>query len=129
MWRSAKSVTRAFFEALNRSRPDRAIAMVADDAHYIDSCGNRINGKSRCGELIEKLFAADPDYRHVIESMSYDGADVLVSGEVVSSAPDLSGRVLWKVRVEDGKIVSFQSFRANHPPAMVTMLLGDFEPA
>ena len=120
----------AYIRAINAGDVD-AIAAAIDEAHmFVDSLGNRIEGRDamRAGWLSYlRLF---PDYRIEVETMLCEGGTVLLCGHA-SATLHREGRAVagggwripaaWRGEVERGLVKFWQVYADNKP---VHALLG-----
>ena len=104
----AKAIVLNFNNCINaRDLPGLAECMT-DDHCFIDSAGNRVQGKEQCLRAWNGFFAAFPDYQNVFETISVEGNEVTISGYSTCSVPELAGPVIWIAQVEAGKLSLWQ---------------------
>ncbi len=124
--RSRVSIARRFIKRMNLADVDGLASMMSDDVVFVDSRLARIEGKVGCVELFRRFVALDTGFTISIESASRNGDDVLIKGHTHSNDEDLVANCLWQCRIEGGKVVYWQSYRADDPPALARMLAREF---
>ena len=121
--RSNKAVATAFLQSFSGDDPESAINMLGDDCTYIDSTADQISGRAACEQAIRRFFSLGLQFTVEIDQV-YESANlVLIKGRTHSDVRHLNAACHWRIKVSDGKIAEYQSFRGDRPPAIIRMLL------
>ena len=128
--RDCKSVAGRLIDAISSEDLASVERVLDDDVVYIDSVGDRIEGKAACMAAMRHMFSLDLQFRIKVESLAKVGTHVLVRGRCNSRDPSLNARCLWRIFVRNGKIAEYQSHRSDSPPSFARRLSrgveGDF---
>ncbi|MBI5216093.1 MAG: nuclear transport factor 2 family protein [Ignavibacteriae bacterium] len=112
------SVVKSFISHINSVFVDGIVSLMSDDHTFIDSHGNRYDGKEKMKTGWLGYFALFPDYKIEVEQMFENGNTVSIFGYAsgtfrgMSDNPDAHWRLpaSWKAIVEDGKIKLWQVY-------------------
>jgi uncharacterized protein (TIGR02246 family) len=97
-----------FNDRINARDLDGLAALMTDDHTFVDSAGDRVEGKHACVEAWRGFFAAFPDYRNVFTGTRTDGDTVAITGYSECSVPELAGPARWTARVGNGKVAQWR---------------------
>jgi len=98
-----ESVVTRFNEGINGRDVEVLARLMTDDHVFIDSAGDRVDGRQGCLDAWRGFFGAYPDYRNEFASMVQASSDmVAVMGRSVCSVPALDGPALWTARTRAG---------------------------
>ena len=121
---STRGTVEAFVEAINSGNADEVAALMSEDHVFVDSLGNRIEGRGRMAEGWRFYFAAFPDYRLAVEGMMAEGEEALLHGSAGGTLhrggrPVDGGRweipAAWRALVRGGSIAFCQVFADSKP--------------
>ena len=100
-----ESVVTRFNEGINGRDLEVLARLMTDDHVFIDSAGDRVDGRQGCLDAWRGFFGAYPDYRNEFASMVQASSDmVAVMGRSVCSVPALDGPALWTARIREGRV-------------------------
>jgi ketosteroid isomerase-like protein len=102
------AVALRFNDRINARDLDGLSALMTDDHTFVDSAGDRVEGKPACVEAWRGFFAAFPDYRNVFSGTRTAGDSVAITGYSQCSVPELAGPARWTARVRDGRVALWQ---------------------
>src|SRR5262245_10614967 len=89
---------------------DALLACVTDDHCFIDTQGNRIEGREAIERAWRGFFDAFPDYRNEFSALYRRGDSVVVFGRSHCSAPGLDGPALWTAVVREGLVAEWRVY-------------------
>ena len=118
MWRSGESVVKDFVAAVNREDAAAARAVLDQDCVWIDSRDNRVEGADECGAALQLMFESNARFRIHVDDMVMRHDEFLMSGRTEAEGEHSGSRVLWRVKVGNGRLKSWQSFRDAATPSM-----------
>jgi len=121
---SPESVARAFGDAINLHNVDDLAALMTEDHVFIDSLGNRVQGREAMRKGWIGYFGMVPDYMIAIhETYSNDPVVIMVGTAQGTLAVD--GHVppenhwqtpaAWRAEIRDGRVASWQVYADNEP--------------
>jgi ketosteroid isomerase-like protein/thiol-disulfide isomerase/thioredoxin len=121
---SPESVARAFADAISRQNTDDLAALMTEDHVFIDSLGNRVQGREAMRKAWIGYFGMVPDYTITIhETCSADGTIVMVGTAQGTLAVD--GQILpenfwqtpaaWRAEIRGAQVSSWQVYADNEP--------------
>jgi len=114
----------AFLTRINEHDVDGIAAMITDDHLFVDSLGNRVQGREKMRGAWQSYFQMCPDYRVSHEEIFRGGATVAVfgsAGGTIAADGKLSEQsrwqtpAAWMARVEDGRISEWRVYADNKP--------------
>lgn len=113
------------FEQLINSRNAEAVcSLLTDEAVFIDSLGNRVEGRERQRSAWQGYFQMVPDYSISHEEIFANGETVAIFGTAqgtFAKGPEIKKENFWKTPaswravVKDGKITAWQVYADNEP--------------
>lgn len=118
MWSSGESVVKNFVAAVNREDAAAARAVLDQDCVWIDSRDNRVEGADECGAMLQTMFESNAGFRIHVDDMVMRHDEFLMSGRTEAEGQHSGSRVLWRVKVGNGRLKSWQSFRDAATPSM-----------
>ena len=77
---------------------------MSDDHVFVDSVGDRVDGRAACIEAWRSFFAAFPDYRNVFDRIEATAGTVVARGRSECQCPELDGPALWRAIVVDAAV-------------------------
>lgn len=119
-----ESAARTFVAAINSGRPDAIAALISEDHVFVDSLGQRIEGRERVRQAWAAYFAMVPDFRIEIDSITVGDERVMLCGlasgglasaGVRSAAARWSTPGAWEARGCEGRVSRWQVFCDNEP--------------
>jgi ketosteroid isomerase-like protein len=102
------AVALRFNDHINAHDLDGLAALMTDDHTFVDSAGDRVEGKPACVEAWRGFFAAFPDYRNVFATAHTDGDSVAITGHSECPVPELAGPARWTALVRDGRVAQWR---------------------
>lgn len=117
--RKCKALAERFAAAANARDVDAMRGLVTPDFTYIDSWREGVEGREIFLAAAQELFAADPEFRIEIETISFSDPYVLMRGWASSGIAEYGRRrAVWRARCDDGLLGEWQSWAEGAPPAM-----------
>jgi ketosteroid isomerase-like protein len=121
---SPEKVARAFADAINRQNANDLAALMTEDHVFIDSLGNRVQGREAMRKAWIGYFGMVPDYTITIrETCGAAGTIIMVGTAQGTLAVD--GQILpesywqtpaaWRAEIRDGQVASWQVYADNEP--------------
>src|SRR5690606_13716014 len=104
MWRSGESVVKHFVAAVNREDAAAAKAVLARDCIWIDSRDNRVEGADECGAALKLMLDSNARFRSHVDDMVVRHDEFLMSGRTEAEGEHSGSRVLWRVKVGNGRL-------------------------
>ena len=117
-------VAHAFVRAINRQSAVELHALMTEDHVFIDSLGNRAEGREKMKAGWEGYFGMVPDYTVAIEETFPEGPVVLLFGTAQGTyskdgklRPENSWSTpaAWRAVVRDGLIAEWRVYADNEP--------------
>ncbi|WP_133365758.1 nuclear transport factor 2 family protein [Qipengyuania sediminis] len=122
--RSGKRIVRRYVACLNARDLNGVAALLHPDCRFIDSHGEWIEGRDAIIAATQRFFAIEPRFRMRLDSVVDHGGEILIRGEALASRPEFTADALWCSRVEEGKVVFWQSFGPQTSPRLARILSG-----
>jgi len=119
-----REVVEAFVAAVNSGRAEKIVGAMAPDALFIDSLGNRIEGKAALLDGWRGYLRLFPDYRVEIESIFVEEREALLHGWAGATlhrdARPVEGGAwripaAWRARTDTRRVLLWQVFADNSP--------------
>jgi ketosteroid isomerase-like protein len=116
-----------FEEAIHSRNPEAVVSLMAADAAFVDSLGNRVEGTAKLRVAWEGYFKMVPDYSISHSEIFADGNTVALFGSAQGTFvhPKDGGErkkgsfwrtpAAWRAVVKDGKIALWQVYADNEP--------------
>lgn len=103
--------------AINGHDVSALAALMAADHVFVDSLGNRVDGKSSMEAGWRGYFAMCPDYWIRAEHAMAEGETMLLAGEAGGTIDGERWRIpgAWKAVIRDGRVVEWRVFADNKP--------------
>ncbi|MFJ3925162.1 nuclear transport factor 2 family protein [Streptomyces sp. NPDC090022] len=79
-------------------------ALMSQDHTFVDTAGTVVAGKEACVEAWRGFFAAFPDYRNVLTTVTAHHDVVVAAGRSECSDPRLAGPARWSATVRAGRV-------------------------
>lgn len=117
-----EAVALDFLRSFAGHDPVKPLSMLSADVVYIDSTAEQVEGRDACEDILRRYFALDMQFSADVEVVASAGDTVLIKGRISSHVPQLNANCHWRIKVRDGKITEYQSFRDSFPPAIIRML-------
>jgi|SRR5690554_325112 len=121
MWRSSESIVKDFVAAVNREDSAAVRAVLDHDCIWIDSRDNVVKGADECGAVLQSMFESNARFRIHVDDMVMRHDEFLLSGRTEAKGQYSGSRVLWRVKVGNGRLKSWQSFRDAATPSMARL--------
>lgn len=121
-----RAVIEAFVAAVNSGRPEKIVGAMHDEAVFIDSLGNRIEGKAALLDGWRGYLRLFPDYRVEIEAMFVDERAAMLHGWAAATlhrdARPVDGGgwripAAWRAVTDSRRVTLWQVFADNTPVA------------
>lgn len=119
-----REVIEAFVAAVNSGRPEKIVGAMDADAAFIDSLGNRIEGKAALLDGWRAYLRLFPDYRVEIEAVFVDEREAMLHGWAGATL-HRDGRAVegggwripaaWRAVTDSRRITLWQVFADNSP--------------
>jgi ketosteroid isomerase-like protein len=119
-----REVIEAFVAAINSGRPEKIAGAMSPDALFIDSLGNRIEGKAALLDGWRAYLRLFPDYRVEIEAMFVEEREAMLRGWAGGTlhrdgrAVDNGGwriPAAWRALTDSRRVTLWQVFADNSP--------------
>ena len=111
-----------YIAALNAHDMVELAQMIDEDACFVDSCGDAVDGRDVICALMDQFFKLEPGFKLNATEISEFRGDVLIRGSVEARDPQLANDSLWRARVEQNKVTFWQSY-ADGPSLAITRTL------
>lgn len=117
-------ITLQFMDAINRHEADALAALMTDDHVFVDSLGNKVQGREKMKTGWHGYFALCPDYWVTHEAIFGDGNSVAVFGAAGGTIavngklpPENKWRTpaAWLTIVENGLVKEWRVYADNKP--------------
>jgi ketosteroid isomerase-like protein len=107
----------AFAAAINRQDVEALAALMTADHVFVDSWGQRAQGKATMAAGWRGYFAMCPDYWIRADNIVADDGVVLAVGEAGGTIDGVPWRIpaAWKAVVGGGKVTEWRVFADNKP--------------
>jgi uncharacterized protein (TIGR02246 family) len=119
-----REVVEAFVAAVNSGRPEKIVGTMSPDAVFVDSLGNRIEGKAALLDGWRFYLRLFPDYRVEIEAVFVDDRAAMLHGWAGATLhrdgrPAEGGRwripAAWRAETDSRRVTLWQVFADNSP--------------
>jgi SnoaL-like domain len=119
-----REVIEAFVAAVNSGRPEKIAGAMHAEAVFIDSLGNRIEGKAALLDGWRAYLRLFPDYRIEIEAMFIDDRAAMLhgwaGGTLYRDARAVEGGswripAAWRAATDSRRVTLWQVFADNSP--------------
>jgi len=123
---AAREIVEAFVEAINGGRAERIVPLMDRSGQFIDSLGNRIEGKAALLDGWRGYLRLFPDYRVEIEAVFVEEREAMLHGRAGGTLhrdgrPVEGGRweipAAWRAVTDSRRITLWQVFADNSPVA------------
>ena len=114
----------SFERAINSRDPEAICSLMTDDGEFVDSLGNRIQGKAKLRTAWTGYFKMVPDYSVSHSEIFADGETVAVFGSArgsfaregqLRSEDQWQTPAAWRAVVKNGRIAVWQVYADNEP--------------
>ncbi|MFI5142691.1 MAG: nuclear transport factor 2 family protein [Thermoanaerobaculales bacterium] len=121
---SAKRVAFAFVAAICEHEVDGLAELMTEDHVFVDSLGNRVEGRQQMKAGWESYFRMVPDYAIAIDETLVDGAVVVLLGTARGTySPDGALRsddawstpAAWRVQIRGSLVAEWRVYADNEP--------------
>lgn len=121
---SAIATVLKFEQLINSRNAEAACSLLADDSLFIDSLGNRVEGRGRLLSAWQSYFKMVPDYSISHEEIFANGETVAMFGMAqgtLAKTTELKKEdfwktpAAWKAVVKNNKIAVWQVYADNEP--------------
>jgi|JI10StandDraft_1071094.scaffolds.fasta_scaffold24689_5 ketosteroid isomerase-like protein len=100
-----------FHEALNHRDLAGLAALMSENHRFIDSAGQRVDGRDAVRDAWRQFFAAFPDYRNHVETLLCREQTVVMTGRSSCSEPALAGPAFWRADIVGGLVEEWRVLR------------------
>jgi ketosteroid isomerase-like protein len=109
--RLPREIAARYFEMWNTGDSSLASEILSPD--WVDHAHPEVGGPRGVQQAVEQIRAAQPDLRFEIESILGDGNLVAVVGSVgnTAQADRKPSRLVWLIRLEDGRMAEMRTYR------------------
>jgi ketosteroid isomerase-like protein len=106
-----------FVAAINHHDIGILTALMSSDHLFIDSIGNRVQGKAAMETGWRGYFAMCPDYWIEVENVLAKGETALATGKAGGTIDGIPWNTpaAWKAIVRNGKVIEWRVFADNKP--------------
>ena len=113
----SSEIFRQFAAAINAHDVPALAALMAEDHMFVDSLGNRVQGRAAMEAGWRGYFGMCPDYSLRADTVMVDGETVLAAGEAGGTIDGVTWHIpaAWKALVHDGKVAEWRVFADNKP--------------
>ena len=121
---AAREIVEAFVDAINGGRPERIVPLMDRNGVFIDSLGNRIEGREALLAGWRAYLALFPDYRIEIDGMLVDEGQVMLHGRAGGTL-HRGGRAVeggawrtpaaWRAVTDAKRVLLWQVYADNKP--------------
>ena len=122
---TAEKVVRRYVASLNA----RDLAAIADMLHpvarFVDSRGEWIEGRDNLVCATERFFAFEPGFFLTADSIVKHRGEILLRGSTAAVRPELRTDILWRARVDAGKLAFWQSYGPSSSLPLARILGGE----
>jgi ketosteroid isomerase-like protein len=108
--RSPKDVVARYFQMWNTGDPAIALEVLSPD--WVDHAHPEVTGPAGVQRAVESIRAGRPDLRFHIDNFLDDG-DLIAAVGSVRRADGPETRLVWLVRVKDGRMTEMWTYREN----------------
>ncbi len=122
--KAVKTIER-YITALNSHDSRTLSSLIGDNACFVDSCGDALDGHDVIYSAMEKFFTIEPDYKLHANEISEFRGEVLIRGSVEAIDPDLQHDTLWRARTDLRTITYWQSYADGSGLALARALAPD----
>ncbi len=110
---ATSKVVSAFNRAISANDIAAMSALMSDDHALIDSHERRMEGRARCLDQWQRVFADSPGYAQTIDSLVVRDQQVYLTGKVFDVRDfGRAGHVLWRALCRDGQVAEWQVYRS-----------------
>lgn len=111
-----------FADAVSHADVDKIYSLMADDHLFIDSQGNRMEGKEKMKQAWTEYFRLFPDYKIEIEEIFEKDSSVCALGHASGTYKNLHNNensnhwripAAWKAVIKDNRIKHWQVYADN----------------
>ena len=114
---SPVTVAHAFTGAINRQNPDELAMLMTEDHLFVDSLGNRVQGREAMRAGWRGYFSLVPDYTITVEETYAAGGIVVMLG--MAQGTTNGGRwqtpATWRADIRGSQIASWRVYADNEP--------------
>jgi ketosteroid isomerase-like protein len=119
-----RSIVEAFVNAVNSGRAEKIIGAMHAEAVFVDSLGNRIEGKAALLDGWRSYLRLFPDYRVEVEAVFVDGREAMLHGRAGGTLhrdtrPVENGGwripAAWRAVTDSRRVTLWQVFADNSP--------------
>ncbi len=122
---SAKAIVRRYIACLNARDLAGVSALLHPDCRLIDSHGQWIEGRAAIIAATERFFAIEPAFKMTVHAIVEHDGEILLRGETAATQEIFRQDALWRARVVEGRVISWQSFGPNGSPHLAQLLRGE----
>lgn len=121
---ATREIVEAFVAAINGGRPDRIVPLMDRNGLFIDSLGNRIQGREALLAGWRAYLALFPDYRIEVDGMLVDEQEAMLHGRAGGTL-HRGGRIVeggawripaaWRAVTDAKRVLLWQVYADNKP--------------
>ena len=83
---------------------------MTDDHAFIDTGDNILRGKEKVLEAWKGFFDSFPDYRNILETVTFKDDTVTLIGRSTCSDQRLDGPAIWTAKIRDNKVAEWRAY-------------------
>jgi len=111
-----------FADAINKADVDKIYRLMADDHLFIDSQGNKMEGKEKMRNAWSEYFRLFPDYKIEIEEIFEKDSSICIIGHASGTYKNLHNTnnsnhwripAAWKAVIKDNQVKHWQVYADN----------------
>ncbi|OGC75754.1 MAG: hypothetical protein A2Z27_00825 [candidate division Zixibacteria bacterium RBG_16_50_21] len=119
---TAEDIVLAFIQKINRHDPQGIVSLMTENHVFIDSGGNKVQGREKMLKAWRGYFAMMPDYHVEVEKIFQNREEVVLLGTAKGTYPT-EGKLLkknrweipaaWRAKVKNGLVSEWQVYADN----------------
>lgn len=123
--KSAETIVKRYVALLNARDRDGIAALLHANCRFVDSRGEWIDGHDNIVLATDRFFALEPRFVLTADSVVQHQGEVLLRGSTSAERPELRTDMLWRARVDHGKLVFWQSYGPSSSLHLARILGGE----
>ena len=111
-----------FADAINNADADKIYSLMTDDHLFVDSQGNKMEGKEKMKKAWTEYFGLFPDYKIEIEEIYEKDSSICIIGHASGTYKNLHNEndsnhwripAAWKAIIKDNQVKHWQVYADN----------------
>ncbi|MCC8188696.1 MAG: nuclear transport factor 2 family protein [Bacteroides sp.] len=99
-----ETVALRFNDCINRRDLDGLTDLMTDDHVFVDSIGQRVEGKRANRKMWNDFFTLFPDYQNIFETVTRQGNTVIMRGRSTCTDERLNTHSIWIAQVRGNQL-------------------------